>query len=584
MNRIYTIPYFLFILFFTCCTEGESQEELKPTPLPSEKPVEGIRIAWDHRTLRRLSPASAGYAGYARMIELTDGTLYCVFENDGSIQKTTSGDGGDSWSEPVTIATGEAGINAAVPEILQLADNSLLLSYNMRPHGTPVESKRFGIRVRKSTDGVTWTPPVTVYEAGYEFGNGCWEPAQIQLPTGEIQLFIANEGPYTSSNEQEITLFRSIDNGNSWTAGEKVSFRAGHRDGMPVPLILKNTNEIIFAIEDNGIVPPEFKPMIIRTSMSDSWKNAPVLATSASREQPVDKLNLLPGSKYGGAPYIRQLGSGEVILSYQGNDFRKDNVWNRSDMVVCIGDAAGRNFNRKSLPFYTADAAKSSLWNSLSVTGGNTVWAVGSTNAYGNKSEVWLIKGIILKDVETETGTLNLDGERSEALWNKPPHVFIGGYGESNLQLSAAYDNDRLYFAIEVADKHVVTGNNIAAVDGYRLYFDPANKASIGPDRMIYSLGVTASGEFYFQQGEGAAWKDQGGEGIVVKNSTVPTGYRSEIAIPWSVLGGKIAQQNRMGFHVCLYESQTSSQHIYEEPLAGNVNNAPYTWSTLKLK
>ncbi|WP_165824079.1 exo-alpha-sialidase [Pseudochryseolinea flava] len=585
MNRRYLIALFFAPMLFIACKDGESQEDPKPITLATETPVDGVRIAWDRRTLKKLSPSSSGYSGYARMIVLDDASLFCVFENDGKIQKTTSSDGGVTWSTPVTIAVGDDGIAATVPEILLLADKSLLLSYNMRPHGTPVPSKRFGIRVSRSTNGgVDWSAPKTVYEAGHEFANGCWEPAQIQLPSGEIQLFIANEGPYTSSNEQEITMFRSNDNGDTWNVGEKVSFRAGHRDGMPVPLILNNRNEIILSIEDNGIIPTEFKPMIIRTSLQDSWKNAPVLASSVSREQPMDKLNRMVGAKYGGAPFIRQLKSNEVVLSYQSNEFRKDNIWDRSDMVVCIGDDSGKNFNRKSRPFYFTDNTRSCMWNSLCVADDKTIWAIGSTNAFGNKSEVWIIKGIVLPNMVARKQSLAVDGESEEDLWTKSPQAFIGGFGNTRLMLNTSYDDQMLYFTVKIEDENVKGGTNISLVDGFRLYIDPMNKGSIGPDQGIFSLAVTASGVVSFQQGAAATWKEEESSGIVVKNKNVTGGYQSEIGIPWSKLGGKVSLDKRIGFHACLYESVTGSQHVYEEPLQGNVNNAAYSWSTLILK
>ncbi len=262
----------------------------------------------------------------------------------------------------------------------------------------------------------SWTKPVEVYKAGYEFKNGCWEPAQIQLPSGEIQLYIANEGPYTQSNEQEITIFRSIDQGSTWTTGETVSFRSGHRDGMPVPLLLKNKQEIIVAIEDNGIGGKEFKPAIIRTSAVNSWSNAPVLSADVAREYAMDKSAAITDTKYAGAPYIRQLPSGEVILSYQGNELRKDFQWDRSDMIVSIGSSEGRNFNRKSTPFYISDPAKTALWNSLCVENDSTVIALSSTNAYG-KTAVWMIKGHILPEIKSRRATINIDGKKNEELW-----------------------------------------------------------------------------------------------------------------------------------------------------------------------
>ena len=347
------------------------------------KPVDGIRIAWDYSTLRQLSPVEANYAGYARMIKLHNGKLFCVYESDGSVYAIKSDVHGKQWSNPIVVASKQDDIARAVPEALQLHDQSILVSYNLRPRGNNTDStKRFAIEVKRTQDeGIHWTDAVEVYRAGHEFKNGCWEPAQIQLPSGEIQLYIANEGPYTKSNEQEITLFRSHNNGASWTTGEQVSFRSGYRDGMPVPVLLQNKRDIIFAIEDNGIDGKEFKPAIIRSS--SEWKNAPVLATSTDREYAMASDARIPADKYAGAPYIRQLPSGEIILSYQSNEYRKDFQWDRRDMVVAIGSSEGRNFNRKSIPFYTTDSTKTTLWNSLCVENDSTVIALGSTNIYG---------------------------------------------------------------------------------------------------------------------------------------------------------------------------------------------------------
>ena len=356
--------------------------------------AQDLRITWDESTLRKLSPSSSRYAGYARMIQLADGKLFCVFENDGRVQYTLSSDNADHWSSPIDIALSTNGIAAAVPEVLQLHSGDILVSYNRRPTDAPRPEKKFGIElIRSSDNGMSWSKPITLYEAGHEFGNGCWEPAQIQLPSGEIQLYIANEGPYTQSNEQEISMFKSFDNGVTWSAPQKVSFRAKHRDGMPVPLYLDDTKEIIFSIEDNGLAPPEFKPAIIRSPHNENWSKAPVSGESKQREQPFDSNNIIPGHKYAGAPYIRRLKSGQVLLSYQSNEFRKDNVWDLSDMVVAIGDTTGRNFKNKTRPFSFTDPTKTVLWNSLCVAEDGSVIALGSTNAYGPHMEVWMIKG-----------------------------------------------------------------------------------------------------------------------------------------------------------------------------------------------
>ncbi len=81
---------------------------------------------------------------------------------------------------------------------------------------------------------------------------------------------------------------------------------------MPVPLLLRGNQRIAVAIEDNGL--GNFKPYIITNTLAEGWKIT-VDAGSPNRiyaiSDPVDN------KVYAGAPYLRQLSSGETILSYQ---------------------------------------------------------------------------------------------------------------------------------------------------------------------------------------------------------------------------------------------------------------------------
>jgi hypothetical protein len=576
---------FIFLIFVneTTWREGSTAPISK---IESAPPVNGIRIAWDYTTLKQLSPVHANYSGYARMLKLQDGSLFCVYESDRATHAIRTSDGGKQWSEPMIIAAPENGIARAVPEVLQLQDQSLLISYNLRPPANNTDpEKRFAIEVVRSTDGGEhWSQPVEVYKAGFEFKNGCWEPAQIQLPSGEIQLYIANEGPYTQSEEQEITMFRSIDHGVTWSAGETVSFRSGHRDGMPVPLLLRNNRELIVAIEDNGIEPREFKPAIIRTSAMHSWNNAPVLSSDAAREYAMDKSNRIPKTKYAGAPYIRQLNSGEVILSYQGNERRKDFQWDRSDMIVSIGSQEGRNFNRKSTPFYISDPSKTALWNSLCIENDSTVIALSSTNAYG-KTSVWMIKGYVLPEIKSRHATITIDGEKNEALWKRKAQVFIGGFGTTKASINTAWNGDMFFLTADVQDEKVFsTSGDLQKDDAIQFFIDPKNRAIKSPDEDIFSVTVTAGGKCFYQQGKDGRWIDWSPSGIITRSSQTTNGYVLEVAIPWTALHHTPEKNVRIGFHAAILETSTGIQPAYIEPLAGNVTDASYSWSPLFLK
>jgi hypothetical protein len=346
-----------------------------------------VDIVWDQSSLKQVS---VGGGEYARMIQLHNGNLLCVYENGDGIQSTTSTDLGKNWIAPITIAASTPGVNMAVPGILELKDHSLLVSYNPRPHkinGAWDTTQHFAIVTKKSYDeGKTWRDERLIYQADYRFENGCWEPAQIQLPSGEIQLFYSDEGVYTHSNEQNISVFRSKDGGLTWTSKPQVtSFTPGHRDGMPVPIILAGTTDILYSIEDN--VGGQFKPSIICNSFNQNWQKT-VGPTDAERNYALTPK--LPDVVYAGAPYLRQLHTGQTLLSYQSTQNRGSN-WELACMQVAIGDNNGRDFINASQPF-TTPVNKHGLWNSLCVLDDDTIIALTSTDAYGNNA-IWMIKG-----------------------------------------------------------------------------------------------------------------------------------------------------------------------------------------------
>ena len=389
-QKIYAMKQLMFwFIFLNASTALHAQR--KPGSIQN-KPA----IIWDSASLRQVSAPGDGSANYARMMQLSNGNLVCVYEGDGGICCTKSFDEGNTWLAPVTIAASEEGVNMSVPDILELNNHSLLVSYNPRPHkmGSSWDtSKHFAICTITSHDGgATWHNKRTLYEAGYTFENGCWEPSQLQLPSGEIQLFFSNEGIYTQSNEQNISLFRSKDNGLTWTSQpEIVSFSPGHRDGMPVPIFLQKKNEIVFSIEDNS--GGQFKPSIIRNAISQNWRQ-PVGASDAQRSYAL--ASPLADTVYAGAPFLRQLQNGQTILSYQSNQNRAHN-WALSCMQVAVGNSEAKQFEPVQPPFQIP-LNKHGLWNSLCILHNDTIIAVTSTNAYGSATSIWMIKGKLVSE------------------------------------------------------------------------------------------------------------------------------------------------------------------------------------------
>lgn len=490
-----------FSAFWSCSTDDGSknpkEDKLPPvSKLETRDPVAGIRVAWDFKTKIEISEENdTGYNGYARAIQLKDYSLLVAYESNSAFVVKKSENKGFDWSQPIVVSEAQEGVNMATPDLVQLQNGSILLTYNPRPGETAPPSKRFGIKTILSGDGgITWVDEQTVYKGGAEFINGVWEPSALQLPNGEIQLFFSNEGIYQKSDEQNISLLRSQDNGKTWTQEPEItSFRAGGRDGMPSPLYLKNQDEIVFSIEDNESN-NQFKPYTIRNSVSENWSNA-VDGNDEHRSYALKEK--MEESEYADAPYLAQLKTGETLLSYQGTDNRNGNELNNADMKVVIGDENAKNFDRPTTPFLISEG-KSALWNSIAVLEDNTVMALSTTNAFSpvNASEVWMIQGRMIPELKAKKFSLEIDGETSEDIWKQDFPVFIGQKGATQLLANISMDNDNLYVITENSDGVISGGSeNIQNNDETALYLDPSNKNYAAPSSGVFKIVVsTANG------------------------------------------------------------------------------------------
>jgi BNR repeat-like domain len=396
-NHTLRLATLLLLFVATVVSPLAAQTTNKPptNPPPPQFPA---RLEWNAATLSLIQ--SNGY--YGRIIRLKNGQMLCGFDFERKIWVRHSTNDGRTWEKPVEVATWEFG-RLTNTELLQLGNGSLLCFYNERPRQpsarrnqtdapqTPPEAHPYAIcMVRSYDNGQTWQKPATLYCAGSEFTNGCWEPAAIELPSGEVQLFFSNEGPYRNSDEQEITLLRSTDGARTWSSPEKVSFRAGARDGMPVPLVLKDGRGIAFSIEDNGLS-GYFKPVIVFSSLKDNWHSGVRGPESPNRWSALK--NLPAPHVSASAPYLRQMPSGETLLSFQRSETGE---LKNAYMVVCIGDAEARNFDSPSRPFPVTEG-KAQLWNSIFIKNKDTVVAVSEAEINGVRG-IWSIEGRLVRN------------------------------------------------------------------------------------------------------------------------------------------------------------------------------------------
>lgn len=366
---------------FSGCEQGSQSEQ-------------AYFITWDQSSLVCIADEGA----YPRLHRLQNNMLLAVFENrKGDVMLKTSKDEGATWSTPIAVyehfiytdeeSKNTTKVNVANPEIIQLNNGDLLLACNLRPRKEGICP--FSIALKRSSDqGATWSDAQILYEAAPYFKDGCWEPAFLILSDGTVQIYFANESPYRDSDEQEITMLLSGDDGITWTTEPvTVSFRQGFRDGMPVAV--HDGKQIFVSIEDN--VSGQFKPYILSNSIEHAWSK-PVFGNSAYRYSALK--TPLPDTVYAGAPYLIRTDKGIYLLSYQTTENRSSN-WEHSTMEVVIS-ASPSGFTNPNQPF-DVPLSKEAKWNSLTDLGNNTVAALSSTNFNSDKIGVWMIKGKIIK-------------------------------------------------------------------------------------------------------------------------------------------------------------------------------------------
>ena len=541
----------------------------QPISAAWHEPYKGSRIFWDNAT--RKTVFSSG--GYARIIQLQDGRLMATCESNGIVIAFSS-DKGNSWSSPETIVTNTNNVPNCVPDLVQLADGTIIVGYNPRPNQPYTEERRFGIRCKRSTDnGRTWSDEIFVNDASYTFEDGCWEPSFLELPSGELQLYFADEGPYTSSGEQQISMCRSFDGGKTWTAAQKVSFRAGYRDGMPSAIILQNGQTIALAFEDNGWSGVNnFLPTVVTCPLATNWNNYWVSGDSEFRWQAVN-YNYSPRYR-GGAPYLRKLPWGETVISHQGENGTGVEM-DKQQMWVYVGNEQAKDFKAMSEPFGSVN----SLWNSLAVIDTGTVVAVG-----GMSGHIDMIKGRAVRQLEAPYGHPKVDGKQTamEGYYMPNATQLLLGHSSNKVRYTAdfAYDDDSLYFTSRVSDatQHPLS---TSYGDGVTLFLDCGYASEEQPVDKIHRLFFRLDGSIATYEGstEKRRWLPSNLEKVRSVVTKAKKYYIVEAAIPWASLGYAAPPVGQlMRANVMLHDNRDGGNNVVYDMMPDAQRDASWTW------
>ena len=505
----------LFLLFISLCLNITAATMSRYT---------GTRVFWDSR-----SPITIfNSGGYSRLIELNDGRLLACCES-GGIKISFSTNKGQVWSTPTLIAPNSNKTPNFLPDLIQLSDGTIIVGYNPRPSQPYTEDRRFGIRVRRSTDGgQTWSNEIFVYDADYTFENGCWEPSFLELPSGELQLYFADESPYTRTGEQQISLCRSFDGGLTWTSPQRISYRSGYRDGMPVPVLLSDNKYIVVAIEDNGWGGVnDFVPTTVRTTLSNNWKGSSyVSGTSSQRNRSINH-DYCPVAK-GGAPYLRVLPNGETVLSHQSTYGDGDNM----KMYTYVGNKQAKDFKAMSKPFYQG-TTKGCWWNSLAVIDTGIVVAVG-----GLDGKICMVKGYPMKQFQVPFGSPKVDGRSTSTdgyYHSTAKQVPMGNETGTFSYADFAYDVDNLYMSCLVYRGNASSREPYP--DGVTFYIESKGASTNVPMTSSFRFNLLPNGTCSVSKGNGTNWEETTMEGVQTASTTNSTYYRLEMAIPWSRIG-----------------------------------------------
>lgn len=552
-------------------------------------PSGDLRIAWDNATIRDITEipvVNKGYTEtnimYPRIKRLADGRLMMSFMNNTygwEPYVAFSDDNGTTWHgakrlvEQVkgTSSAGDDDLVIVNPDFIQLADGTILLAYQRRwkkgYNDLDHTNENCYIEIMSSADGgASWTAPRRIYT------GRCWEPAMLQLPSGEIQMYItdSNEVKYKRS-QPCTTLIRSFDGGRTWQGKEHCTYKDGEiisrtidsrgsYDGMASAVRLDDGSLLLPIEVWSGVHKMDQTPVIIKTDATTNWRSDQSIRANGGPDYPAKKQVNKDLTGYG--PYICRLPSGHPLVLAGGARYKgKPGAW------VLVGDRNGDNFGNASSPF-------EGYWGCIDYIGDNRVMMAVTQDYKDN--------GAKRSKTKTAIGRINYAKQAGEpgsfadpadfnrennSFWflgkEQPSQIFVdfGCTPEAFVVDAYLFDEDLQAYTPENSDAvGVLIGRRTASGD-----YDS------------YKLTVNAEGAYTLYRLEGTSWVLSRAGTVPVKTvgtvndpSDADLGFGVRVPIDWELIGGAPAKGEKIKAHIRHYYKTTAK----EGPVGATIEEA----------
>ncbi|MBR1632666.1 MAG: exo-alpha-sialidase [Bacteroidales bacterium] len=390
--------------------------------------------------------------------------VFSAFSKDGRTWQR----GPDVWSTiPVTDPEGcENTRYYATCDAIILQNGEMLAFAQFRLGEKSLKYRQtWGCAMKRSTDlGKTWGEETVL------FRDRVWEPYAIQLPSGEIQLYITHTNHDWEQPLTDITIMRSFDNGHSWTTNspglrfaDGTSKAARKSVDMPAPwaeetthftsqmptAILLHDGKTIMTCNESVKVVPKRHLMLSMGWNDASWPQGSLKGQEEGPE--IIEKHFVGGS----APYFAQFNSGETVLSYTGN-------W----WYMRTGNERGTDIPTAK---FFSPVKVMARWGNIHVEDDHTLLAT-SASVHQENGLIKKLRDIVLATMRLNhritavSKTAVLDGSNDD--WKDVDEAFfLGSESQAQCCFRFVQDKKNLYLLVDCLD------NSMSAGDRLELYF-----------------------------------------------------------------------------------------------------------------